>query len=335
MIEKKNKNKSWWAYCFLILILVVGVLVAVYWQALFHDNFYVVIPDQVYRSAQMDAEDLENVIQERSIKTVVNLRGPSTRSWHTAEKKVCKRLGVTHLDISLHAESRPKPEELRKLAQIVGDRIRRPILFHCKAGMDRAGLASALVALLEQKDAEVARDQLSVRYGHLAFTGAGAMDRLLEEWIAWLETNQKEPTTEALTYWAKNVYVYDLYGALIEFEEMPESIRSGGVLGLTVLVKNVSTQPWHCSTGDERNKVKLRLWLYPASRDGGDRIALGPIEYPDQTIGPGQTLTVSCRLPVTVSPGEYILHADMWHVQRALFSTVSGQPTQQPLTISP
>jgi protein tyrosine/serine phosphatase len=53
----------------------------------------------------------------------------------------------------------------------------KPVLIHCKAGADRAGLISALYCLALKNEKPATADQeLSIRYGHISFGRTLAMD---------------------------------------------------------------------------------------------------------------------------------------------------------------
>lgn len=59
----------------------------------------------------------------------------------------------------------------------------KPVLFHCRAGSDRSGLAAALyLAAIAQAGEETSEGQLSLWFGHVAipFVGTYAMDRTFE-----------------------------------------------------------------------------------------------------------------------------------------------------------
>ncbi len=59
-------------------------------------NFHVVSDGRVYRSGQMDVARLTQVVRERGIKTIVNLRGPAEGvkgEWHARGDKCVAAIG--------------------------------------------------------------------------------------------------------------------------------------------------------------------------------------------------------------------------------------------------
>src|SRR5512141_159103 len=54
-----------------------------------------VVPAEIYRSAQPKPAQLERVIRDYGVRTVINLRGRNERSgWYKEEQTVCKKNGV-------------------------------------------------------------------------------------------------------------------------------------------------------------------------------------------------------------------------------------------------
>jgi protein tyrosine/serine phosphatase len=147
------------------------------------DNFRVIEPDRAYRSAQLDAETLELLIDLLGIRTVINLRGSNPdEPWYQNERAVLEANGVELIDVRWSANELPPRDELLKFydAILVAD---EPVLMHCKAGADRAGAAAAIwrITVLGD-DREAALTELSPATGHFApFTPA--MDELVQMFV--------------------------------------------------------------------------------------------------------------------------------------------------------
>lgn len=60
-----------------------------------HGNFHPVVEHRVYRSRQLDHQELVQYISQHGIKTVLNLRGTNLGSaWYQDERRVTQELGV-------------------------------------------------------------------------------------------------------------------------------------------------------------------------------------------------------------------------------------------------
>lgn len=151
-------------------------------------NFHTVIDGELYRSAQIDAKDLDAIKADYGVKTVINLRGYQNTRWHEAEVAESERLGIKHVDFALSAGRELTQKQVEDLIAIMRD-APKPILVHCKGGSDRSGIASALyIAAIAKGSEEAAEWQLSLYYGHFPFPffPAWAMDETFERVEPWL-----------------------------------------------------------------------------------------------------------------------------------------------------
>lgn len=144
-------------------------------------NFDVVSPDRVYRSRQLNGEELVQTVKRHGIRSILNLRGRNLGAvWYRDEVAVAKRFDVRLIDypISAHLELRSK--EIHDLLDILRS-APKPLLIHCKSGADRTSLVSAMyLHVVEGFPPETAAQQLSAYYGHLPpvlGTESSAMDR--------------------------------------------------------------------------------------------------------------------------------------------------------------
>jgi protein tyrosine/serine phosphatase len=143
-------------------------------------NFHEIIAGQYYRSGQLTAPQLEDVVRQYGIKTIINLRGKSERDWYRDEIAASTRLGVGHLDFKMSARKELTLVQVDQLTAMMRD-APKPLLVHCQAGADRTGLASVIYLNRIAKVGEVRAElQLSPLYGHFGIpylTGTYAMDR--------------------------------------------------------------------------------------------------------------------------------------------------------------
>jgi protein tyrosine/serine phosphatase len=147
-------------------------------------NFHPITPGEAYRSAQMDPDELEYDIRKFAIRSVINLNGKDVgEPLYEAENASCREMGVRHYDLGLSAGKKPSSHEIEKLLKLFRN-APRPVLIHCRAGADRSGLAAALwKVVIDGEPKSVARDQLSIRYGHMPFGPTQVLDAFFENWV--------------------------------------------------------------------------------------------------------------------------------------------------------
>lgn len=148
------------------------------------ENIHTVVPNGVYRSAQLSPQRLEQLIERQKIKSVLNLRGAHPgEPWYDGEIAVANKHKVAHYNLTLDSRSEPTPAQTADLLAIM-KAAPKPMVIHCWAGADRTGLASALYLYeIEGKDPRQAAKALSVRYYHLSQFSAGAMDRHFDKYV--------------------------------------------------------------------------------------------------------------------------------------------------------
>lgn len=132
------------------------------------NNFHVVVSGQIYRSSQMNGEDLAHCINKYGIKSVLNLRGENpTTSWHQTEIETAAKMNVVHYDRSLGSGKELTLEEMNDLVNLL-QQAPKPMLIHCLGGADRSGLVSALYCYaIDNEKPEQADKQLTIWYGHV------------------------------------------------------------------------------------------------------------------------------------------------------------------------
>lgn len=165
-------------------LVVLGMLAAArFWYLEEQGNFHTITPGEAYRSAQMDADELEYYIHRFDIRSIINLRGEKpVEPWYKEEIEICRKFGIRHYSLGLNAEAAPSSEQIDNLLRIYAE-AERPVLIHCKAGADRAGLAAALWKIIVNGMPKfIAREQLSIRFGHMPFGPTQVLDSFLEDW---------------------------------------------------------------------------------------------------------------------------------------------------------
>lgn len=194
---------------------------ASYFDMLFIDHgvfrlFYINkhrLSDDAWRSAQ-PAPFHVRYMARKGVRTIVNLRGDRLCGSYWLEKQACERAGVKLVNFQVRSRAAPTREELRGAIKLF-DEIEYPMLMHCKSGADRAGLMSVLYRHFRQGEPiETAKNELSLRYGHIRQADTGVLDYFFERYI---EDNRSRPMP--FLEWVETVYDPD---------ELRSSFRSKG-----------------------------------------------------------------------------------------------------------
>ena len=179
--EISKYKKAKWIFIILTAVLFLPASYFIYMEE--QGNFHAITPGEAYRSAQLDGDELKHYIRKYNIKSIINLRGKRTgRSWYRQELEICKRYGSRHYDLSIPADKSPSRDQLKTLRHLF-ENAPRPVLLHCKAGADRAGLAAALwKASVDSEPKALASKQLSLRFGHFPIGPTSALDDFFKKW---------------------------------------------------------------------------------------------------------------------------------------------------------
>ena len=156
--------------------------------------------DQAWRSAQPAPHHIKALARE-GIRTIVNLRGERFCGSYRLEQEACNRYGLELVNYQVRSRAAPSRAEL-KGARDLFDRIEYPMLMHCKSGADRAGLMSVLYRYLKEGvPLEIAKQELSWRFGHIRQADTGILDYFFER---YLQDTAERPMP--FFDWVDNVY---------------------------------------------------------------------------------------------------------------------------------
>jgi protein-tyrosine phosphatase len=118
----------------------------------------VVEPGRFYRSGQMTAAGFTETVRRYKIRTIVNVQdeypdpdltlGPLSLGT-IKERELCDRLGVKYVWLEPDLQPRstpggPRPKALGKFLALMDDPDSYPVLLHCKAGLHRTGVLTAV-----------------------------------------------------------------------------------------------------------------------------------------------------------------------------------------------
>jgi len=147
----------------IIMTLIIGFVAFSYPNI--YGNFHQ-IDENAYRSGQLNKYNLPLYIKKYEIKTIINLRGESTRQWYEEETNIAKSFGVQHINIDMNSGDFYDYNTTSHILNIMKN-AKKPILIHCLGGADRTSLVSAIYEYgINHKSKELSQKQLSWYYGH-------------------------------------------------------------------------------------------------------------------------------------------------------------------------
>ena len=179
---QRIKDKKMLILLLLLIILSPVICFETYMKE--NGNFHTVENGVLYRSGQLDKDELLYYIKKYHIKSIVNLRGKQQgKSWYKEEIRLSKQLNLVHIDFRLSPSKIIKPSKLIRLVNIL-KKLPKPILVHCKAGADRSGLVSAIWGYyVEKYSISRSDEQLSLFYLHFPYFGSPSEAMNRSFWI--------------------------------------------------------------------------------------------------------------------------------------------------------
>lgn len=168
----------------------------------FYSNFHQVDATpgrEIYRSSQPLPHQVARW-GRIGVRTIVNLRGGRHFGSYPLEVEAAARAGITLEEIKFRSRSLPDRESLEAFAAML-KRVEYPIVYHCKAGADRASLACALHILLEDNDLARARSQLALKYGHIKGAKTGILDAFIDAYA-----EQGHARGQSVMDWVRDTY---------------------------------------------------------------------------------------------------------------------------------
>jgi len=293
-------------------------------------NFHAVVPGKIYRSAQLKAETLAEIVRRYGLRSVVNLRGGCPEfDWYQQERQTLQSLNVRQYDIRFSYRAPPPVPELRNLVQVLSD-CEKPVLLHCRRGADRTGLASAIALICENESLEVARKQLSPFYGWFPAGGPERLAEVLDWYADWLKKLQLASSREVFALWVEEHYKPGHLWAELEPLSVPDRWRVGETVAARFRVHNRSDFCWRFRI-TPRVGVHLRAWLLPEDIEVRDPAELAGLPsdaagFFNTTVAPGECLEITLPLPRSDRAGQFVLLVDLVDAHDGPFG-VYGSPT--------
>lgn len=337
----KSRRAAAWVTRALLLIGAAAVGFDIY-RIYFASNWHALVPGRVYRCAQLSHDEFVKRIRAYGIRTVVNLRGCCPDfDWYLAEARATSEQDIAQEDITFSANRLPPPDELHRLIEVI-DRAEYPFIVHCRQGVDRTGLAAAVILLLTtDTPCADARGQLGLRYGHVSFGPTRAMTQFLDLYEHWLAVHGVQHSRDAFRRWAVYEYCPGRCRGSLEWCDSRLSsvaglceprtaskrratqfhVAAGEPLALRVRARNLSPEVWRLLPGTGTG-VHVRFMVFDEALRVVqlDRAGLFAAE-----IAPGGTIDLTLAV-APLRPGHYRLIADLLDGQQSSFSQYGMEP---------
>jgi tyrosine-protein phosphatase SIW14 len=115
-------------------------------------------PGKAYRSGELTADGFAEAVERFHIRTIINLQDDHPDpdidshfivSGKTKESELCRQLGVNYVAIApdlISKSSSPgqRPTAIDRFLAVLDDPSNYPVLWHCRAGLNRTGVMTAI-----------------------------------------------------------------------------------------------------------------------------------------------------------------------------------------------
>jgi len=136
-------------------------------------HYGVVTEGVLYRCGQPRPQELAELIDRLSLRTVASLRGTrgadDPDAWEEAERAVCQARGVSFVSIPCNHKNPPTSQQVAQFLELCRRPESRPVLVHCRVGQQRTLLFCALYRVhvegLDPDSAEREMDRLGFGIG--------------------------------------------------------------------------------------------------------------------------------------------------------------------------
>jgi protein tyrosine/serine phosphatase len=191
---------------------IVGVAPVVCFRASYaHDKrLREVEPGRFYRSGQLTAEGFAEVKERLGIKTVLNVQDDypdpdiarSFWDWRTVkEHELCERLNMRYVTIApdlvaRHEVPGRRPAAVDQFLALMDDESNYPVLIHCRAGLHRTGILTAVYRMEYQGWSPAAAFAELKAHGFGPFACTAAND-YVKQYVLTYRPGQRRPAESA------------------------------------------------------------------------------------------------------------------------------------------
>jgi protein tyrosine phosphatase (PTP) superfamily phosphohydrolase (DUF442 family) len=276
----------------------------------------------IYRATQPFEWQLRTWSRAAGLRSVVNLRGPNVNSaWFQKQRRLVDDLGIEQVDLHFETFEYPPLLETRWFLHAL-DELPRPLLMHCRSGIDRSGWASAIVLLLDGVPLDEAVRELSWRNAHLCRIETCPLHDFFALYRNWLDRHGRDHTPETFRAWALHDYIPPGIDARIAVRGGPESgvARPGEKLHYDVTVTNASDRVWP-SDEDRSRGVRIGVRMLGPFEEVPPEVlssfrvkksrAADIFRSTNGSITPGETVTHQPAFDAPLEEGIYVLQFDM------------------------
>ena len=167
----------------------------------FSGNVHAVIPNKIYRTAQLDDAQLTKVTKQLHLKTIINLRGKwPDNKWYQVESQFAKKHHLNYYSVQFSAYNLPKVDRLRRLVHLL-QTAPKPLAFHCEGGADRTGMAAAISVILFDKNPTITdiKKQASWHYNAISLKTVGY--QVMMNYFTWLKQHHYKQSKARFLEW--------------------------------------------------------------------------------------------------------------------------------------
>lgn len=296
----------------------------------FDENLLEVVPGEIWRSAQPSGPEMDEFISRLGLRSVLNLRGERGGSaWLQEERAVTDARGVELHTVRLSAKQMPPSHRLRQIVRIL-DTAPRPLLFHCKGGVERSGLVGAVAVLLHGGDLAQARQQFAPSKGYIQFVSGSDLPLVLDDYERWLAARGEAHSPALFRAWVEVEYHPYFYRAGIAPKGALARLvpRRENTLQLRVTNRSLRPIPFR-ATRDQG--VHIGAILRAAEDSDAEPIELRD-GFVDLDLAPGGSHEFDLVLP-PLAPGRFTLEVDLVDEGVKWFEAMGSTPLSMRLEV--